>query len=193
MREDSNGQATHFSMKFVWQALADWKTYLQVLNYLRLVIFVIIGMRNVTYRKCSLTIPAYCIALFTPTIINDLGFTAMQAQLMSIPPFACACLSTIVAGIYSDRMNLRGPFVVFGAAVSMIGYVIAYVTTKPGPGYVAAIIAASGVFSTIAVNIAWAGGNAGGDLKRGVSLAIIIGIGNLGGYAAILWPRCVVT
>ena len=186
MREESNGQATHFNAKFLWQALADWKTYLQVLNYMRYAILVIIGMRHVTRRICSLVAPGYCVALFTPTIINDLGFTAVQAQLMSIPPFACSCISTIVVSIYSDKMNSRGPFVVLGAAISMIGYTIAYVTTEPVPGYVAAIIAASGVFSTIAVNIAWAAGNAGGDMKRGVSLAIILGFGNLGGYVVIL-------
>lgn len=84
---------------------------------------------------------------------------------------------------------MRGPFVVLGACVSMIGYIIAYTTSKPGPGYAAAIIAASGVFPTIAVNIAWAGGNAGGDMKRGVVLAMVVGLGNLGGYVALLRPR----
>ena len=83
-------------------------------------------------------------------------------------------------------MNLRGPFVVLGTAVSMIGYIIAYVTSKPGPGYAAAIIAASGVFPTVAVNLAWAGGNAGGAMKRGVVIAMVVGIGNLGGYVALL-------
>jgi hypothetical protein len=29
--DDSKGQASHFSTKFVWQALADWKTYVQAL------------------------------------------------------------------------------------------------------------------------------------------------------------------
>lgn len=67
----------------------------------------------------------------------------------------------------------------------MIGYIIAYVTSKPGPAYAATIIAASGAFPTIAVFIAWAGGNAGGDMKRGVVLGIITGIPNLvGGYVA---------
>ena len=145
-----------------------------------------IGMRNITCRICSLAVPVYSIALFTPTIINDLGFTAAHAQLMSIPPFVCGCISTVAIGIYSDKMNLRGPFVVLGAAVSMIGYIIAYVTSKPGPGYAAAIIAASGVFPTVAVNLAWAGGNAGGAMKRGVVIAMVVGIGNLGGYVALL-------
>ena len=34
LREDSKGQATHFSVQFIRQALADWKTYLQIINYL---------------------------------------------------------------------------------------------------------------------------------------------------------------
>jgi hypothetical protein len=63
----------------------------------------------------------------------------------------------------------------------MIGYILAYVTSKPEFGYASSIIAAVGVYSTIAVVLAWAGGNAGGDLKRGVVLAMVIGMGNLGG------------
>ena len=68
----------------------------------------------------------------------------------------------------------------------MVGYVVAYTTSKPGPGYVAAVIAAAGVYPTIPVMVAWAGGNAGGDMKRGVVLAMVIGIGNLGGCVPVL-------
>jgi len=150
-------------------------------------------MTHVTCRLSSVVVPVYAVALFTPTIINNLGFSAAGAQLLSIPPFVCGCISTVIIGVYSDKMNLRGPFVVVGAGASMIGYIIAYVTSKPGPGYAAAIIAASGVYPTIAVNIAWAGGNAGGDMKRGVVLAMVIGIANLGGYVILLQAELVVT
>ena len=139
-------------------------------------------MARLIHHMHSIVIPLYSIALFTPTIIHDLGYTAARAQLMSVPPFVCGCITTIVIGIYSDKMNLRGPFVVLGAAIAMIGYIVAYTTSKPGPGYAAAIIAASGVLPTTAVILAWAGGNAGGDMKRGVVLAMVTGIGNLGGY-----------
>jgi hypothetical protein len=194
LKEDSFGQATHFNVNFIWQALADWKTYVQILTYLGCVIITLfIDMAYITCQSYSVLIPVYGVALFTPTIINDLGFSAARAQLLSIPPFVCGCISTVIIGIYSDRMNLRGPFVAFGASVSMIGYILAYVTSKPGLGYAAAIIAATGVFPTIAVILAWAGGNAGGDLKRGVVLAMVIGIGNLGGYVAILSSPMVMT
>jgi hypothetical protein len=148
-------------------------------------LYAVVVVARVTYQLYSVLIPVYAVALFTPTIIHNLGFSAARAQLLSIPPFVCGCISTIIIGIYSDKINLRGPFVVLGASVSMVGYIVAYVTSKPGPGYAAAIIAATGVYPTIAVIIAWAGGNAGGDLKRGVVLAMVVGIGNLGGYVAI--------
>lgn len=105
---------------------------------------------------------------------------------MAAPPLLCAGFITVVSGIYSDKVNLRGPFIVFETAVSMIGFIIANITSDPWLGYAAAVIASSGVYSASAVTLAWAGGNAGGDLKRGVVFATVIGIGNLGGYVAAL-------
>jgi len=66
----------------------------------------------------------------------------------------------------------------------MIGYIIAYTTSGPGPGYAAAIIAACGAFPSIAISVAWAGGNAGGNMKRGIVLALVVGLGNVGGICS---------
>jgi hypothetical protein len=63
----------------------------------------------------------------------------------------------------------------------MIGYIIAYTTSQPGPGYHAIVVAASGVFPGVALLLTWAGGNSGGNTKRGVVLALVIRLGNLGG------------
>jgi hypothetical protein len=63
----------------------------------------------------------------------------------------------------------------------MIGFIMAYTTSEPGPGYVATFFAACGAYPNVALLLAWAGGNAGGNLKRGVVLALVIGLGNLGG------------
>ena len=82
---------------------------------------------------------------------------------------------------FSDRENLRGPFLVLCSTISMIGYLIAYNTNHPGPSYLATVFAASGAYPNIALLLAWAGGNAGGNMKRGIVLAIVIGLGNLGG------------
>jgi hypothetical protein len=132
----------------------------------------------------SVLIPVYAIALFTPTIIKELGYSASNAQLLTIPPFTAGCFATIAISICSDKYKLRGPFVVGCCMTALVGYIILDTQAKPSVAYFGAVLAAMGVFPTIAVLLAWAGGNAGGTLKRGVVLAMVIGIGNLGGICS---------
>ncbi len=86
-----------------------------------------------------------------------------------------------MVGTYSDKLNARGSFILLGDVVSLIGYVMAYMASSPGVGYVAAIIAASGVYPTLPIILSWAGGNAGGDVKRAIVFAMVVGFGNFGG------------
>ncbi|KAJ7899091.1 major facilitator superfamily domain-containing protein [Mycena leptocephala] len=181
LKEDAQDLATHYDRKFVWQAMRDYKTYVQIAIYM--------GSHS-RVRDCSkkaFSIPARAlntVQLFTPTIIQELGFTAAQAQLLTIPPFACGCVATIAVGLYSDKYNLRGPFIIGSCLVALVGYIILYVTKSPGAGYAGAVLAAVGVYPTIAVDLAWAGSIAGGDTRRGVVIAMVIGLGNLGGICS---------
>ncbi|KAG1866133.1 MFS general substrate transporter [Suillus subluteus] len=166
LKQDSNHLSSRFDTQFIWQAIKDYKAYVQIIIYL------------------GLLVPGYAIALFSPTIINELGYSAANAQLLSVPPFVAGCIVTIIFGIYSDKYNLRGPFIIGGALVSLVGYILLYCSVQAGPSYVGACLAAAGDYPTVAVALAWAGSNAGGDLKRGVVLAMVIGFGNLGGICS---------
>jgi MFS family permease len=166
LKADAKATAQHFDRKFIWQAFTDYKTYIQIQIYM------------------GLLIPVYGISLFLPTIIQQLGFSAARAQLLTVPPFVAGCACTIIVGFLSDRYKKRGLFIIGGCLVSLVGYIVLYTQSKPGPGYFGGVLAAMGVFPTIAVALAWSGGNAGGDVKRGVVLAMVIGIGNLGGICS---------
>lgn len=73
LKDDCLGLATHYDNKFVWQAMTDYNTYIQMGIY--------IGMYGIQYKSNYLTkgffkgflIPLYAIALFAPTIVKDLG------------------------------------------------------------------------------------------------------------------------
>ena len=84
-------------------------------------------------------------------------------------------------GVLSDRFQARGPFVWLGSATALVGYIILFTTKSAGVGYAGTVIAGCGVFPSIALALAWAGGNAGGDVKKAVVIAMVIGVGNLGG------------
>lgn len=150
--------------------------------YLHGVLLVSLFLIDEAESFLRLLVPVYAIALFTPTIINELGYSTTHAQLLSAPPFLAGCFATILVGVYSDKYQIRGPFIIGGACVSIVGYILLYCDGPAGMSYTGACLAAIGVYPTIAVDLAWAGSNAGGDLKRGVVIAMVIGLGNLGGY-----------
>lgn len=166
LREDTQGQSRHFDKKFVWQAATDYKTYLQMGIYLGLLTTV------------------YAIALFIPTIINELGYSAARAQLLTIPVFVAGCLTTVLFGWLSDKYVIRGPFIIGSCLLSLIGFIILYTTKTPGASYVGAVFAAMGAYPTIAIDVAWAGSAVGGDIQKGVALAMVVGTGNLGGVCS---------
>jgi len=81
----------------------------------------------------SVLIPVYAFSLFLPTIINDLGYQAAQAQLLSTPPYIAGCICTVIIGIISDKYKSRGPFVCLSTTVGIIGYSILYGTSLKQP------------------------------------------------------------
>ncbi|KAM5541464.1 hypothetical protein V8D89_005018 [Ganoderma adspersum] len=166
IRNDTTGLSKVFKWKFLWQALRDPHTYLMIGVFL----FVLI--------------PAYSFSLFLPTIIAELGFSSSTAQLLSVPPNAIGCVLTILSGILSDRVRARGPFVLAGSLTALVGYVVLFATKSAGAGYAGTMVAACGLFPAVALALVWAGGNAGGDVKKAVVIAMVIGVGNLGGVAS---------
>jgi len=159
--------ASNYERRFVIQALKDYKTYIQVAIYM------------------GTLIPVYVVSLFLPTIVKELGFSNANAQLLTIPPFAVGCAFTIGVGILSDKYKMRGPIIICCALVGLVGYIVLYFEqTRASGGYVGTFLVTIGAFPNVAVMLAWAGGNAGGAVKRGVALALVIGLGNLGGICS---------
>jgi len=124
----------------------------------------------------------YSIALFLPSIIKSLGFTGPQAQLLTVPVNFFAALYTIATGAISDRTGYRGPWVVFNSVLAVIGYALAFASNgAPALGYAGAAVAAAGSYASASVLPAWTASNAGGEVKRGIAIAMGIGCSSLGG------------
>ncbi|KAJ3899635.1 major facilitator superfamily domain-containing protein [Lentinula edodes] len=70
---------------------------------------------------CSGTI-LYGLAYFSPSIIQSLGYTAANAQLMSVPPFAVACVVSVIASFISDRYRCRGIVSIVSVIFCAIGF-----------------------------------------------------------------------
>ncbi|RDW91011.1 hypothetical protein BP5796_02176 [Coleophoma crateriformis] len=160
---DHNGLSNDFDMKFVFQALKDWKIYVHM--------FIFLGIFT----------PLYSIALFLPTIVSKLGYSNNAAQLMTVPPYVLACFITIFISWLADRARQRAIFMIGMEFCAIVGFILLISTDKPHIQYAGVFFAASGIYSLVPLATAWNANNIGGNLKRGVGLAMQVGMGNLGG------------
>ena len=55
--------------------------------------------------------------------------TNAQASLYSVPPYAVGFVTTIITALFSDRLSIRGPVIMFWMAIAMIGYAVSITST----------------------------------------------------------------
>ncbi|KIM44467.1 hypothetical protein M413DRAFT_353864 [Hebeloma cylindrosporum] len=153
----------HFKMKYIIMALKDWKTWL--------------GM--VVYMGCDM--PLYAFSLFLPSIINQLGFTATPANLLTVPVYAFACIITCGVGFLADRWGRRGYLNIGFLCLGAGGYIILIASRNAALSYFAVYMATCGIYPVISNTISWVSNNVEGSYKRSVSLAMVISFGNING------------
>ncbi|KAF1941294.1 MFS transporter [Clathrospora elynae] len=132
----------------------------------------------------TMSLPLYTLSLFLPTIIKDMGYTAAQSQLLTIPPYAVATMFTIFWAIASERYARRAFFIIFTSSLAIIGYIILLANKNPkahpGVSYVGTFFAAVGIYPSVALVLSWPAINVSGQTKRATGNAMQISIGNLG-------------
>lgn len=124
-------------------------------------------------------------AYFTPTIVKTLGYSVVQTQLHSVPPFAAAFGLALSIAYLSDRTRLRLPFILFSQALLITGLAI----LMAGPRrfsvqYAGICLTSMGAFSSGAVIVCWYLMNLQGHKQRSVGSAWVISFGNTGGILA---------
>ncbi|XXH04465.1 hypothetical protein Hte_010881 [Hypoxylon texense] len=163
---DSGPLSSEFNIKYIWQALVDWKIYIHML----------ICMAGFC--------PVYSFSLFLPTIIKNMGYSANNAQLMSVPPYVFACMFTIGGSWLADRRRQRGVFLLGFQLVAILGVTLLAASENTTIQYTGTVFAAVGIYPQIPLGLAWNGNNIGGSLKRATGIAMQVMGGNCGGVIA---------
>ena len=128
----------------------------------------------------TMSLPLYTLSLFLPSIIKDLGYSAAQAQLLTVPPYAFAFTTTMTMAVLSEKYKRRAPFIIGSSSFAIIGYILLLSDPRPGPSYVGTFFAAGGIYPAVALVLAWPANNVSGQTKRAVAGGLQISIGNLG-------------
>jgi MFS transporter, ACS family, D-galactonate transporter len=76
------------------------------------------------------------VAFLVVFFVTNFGYTAAKANNLANWYWITNALALLAAGLLSDRLRVRKPFMLLGAIVSLIGVaLLASVTTDPGTGY----------------------------------------------------------
>jgi predicted MFS family arabinose efflux permease len=102
LKRDRSSLTDEFDMKSFWAALKDWKIWVHML--------ITIGVYT----------PLYSYSLFLLTIIRSLGYKNNTAQLLTVLPYAVACVFCIGAGYLADKYKTRGVFMIFFMCMSKV-------------------------------------------------------------------------
>ncbi|KIK70108.1 hypothetical protein GYMLUDRAFT_187714 [Collybiopsis luxurians FD-317 M1] len=181
----SVGEEEKFELKYVYQAFTDWQVWIHILIYM------------------SLIGPLYGITLFLPTIISDFGkFSTAISQLLTVPPYIFATTVLGIFAYYSDKIMMRSPFIYASNILCLIGFALNIADISSGWHYAGTDFKfssqnlpthppVSGTFLIVAGSyagfpgvVAWLSNNLSGQYKRGVGMALHIGIGNFSGAIA---------
>ncbi|KAK8098179.1 uncharacterized protein PG998_013665 [Apiospora kogelbergensis] len=131
------------------------------------------------------TVTAYSMSLFLPTILNEVGWDAVQVQLHTIPVWAVSFVVAVMVAWISDRLQHRSLFVVGLSIPPVVGYAI-LLRQELMPRkvqYAATFLIVLGTITTPIV-FAWLLNNLRGHWHRAVGSALINSIGNFGGVVA---------
>ncbi|PCH41172.1 MFS general substrate transporter [Wolfiporia cocos MD-104 SS10] len=134
----------------------------------------------------GMIVPAYGYAYFAPSIIQGLGHSSVQTQLLSVPPWACAFALAMIVAAVSDWARHRFLFALIPAFIALAGFAILLsVHDNKHVQYGALFLAAAGTYSSMPIGICWFNTNLAGHHRRAVGSAWQIGFGNIGGIIAV--------
>jgi len=139
------------------------------------------------FMYLGLIVPAYGYAYFSPQIVKNLGYTTIETQLRSVPPWACAFALAMLTATFSDLVRHRFLFVMIPISISMAGFItlfkiygLKHIHTQ----YAALFLCAAGTYSAMPIIICWFACNLGSHARRAVGTGFQVGFGNIGGIIA---------
>lgn len=169
--------------KHILAGLSDWKVWAAVVifwgntcgvyGYVFLLTFVF-QPTNVSKRFTATV----------PTVIEELGYSAANAQLLTIPIYVFAAILTLCFAWGSDYLRVRSWFIIAGYATASVGFIAQLAIPHPKyPGLTYGFLfpVAGGLYCPFIALVSWIANSLAPSSKRAVGMALLISVGNMGG------------
>jgi cyanate permease len=162
--------STRVSWRQVRCVFIDWRIYLYAL--------IAVG-DNAVIR---------CLVTFLPSLVEAMGYSRTTAHLMTAPPYAVACICSLLVGYSSSRRNEHGYHLAFCLTVGLLGFILLLTLFDQGKVtiYITTTIGFCGSISALSLILSWLTNNVGGHTKRAMAISFVIGIAQIGGIVTPL-------
>ncbi|KAK8873376.1 major facilitator superfamily transporter [Apiospora arundinis] len=159
--EGSKGEGKGVSWEDAKATIMDWRLYGHYAIYF------------------AVSLPFSSLSLFVPSITQGLGYKDLEAQLMSVPPYAAAYVSQILVSWSADHFNRRGYHCAGAAFVGAIAFLVSAVLPPDNYGgrYATLIIGSAGAFACVPPMLGWLSSNIWTTASTGLAIAINVSIG----------------
>ncbi|TKA60620.1 hypothetical protein B0A49_12777 [Cryomyces minteri] len=163
-----DGDVSHEEFSWFWvrRAVFNWNTIL-----LSLLFF-------------SIITPIYSFSLFLPTIIKALGYTRVTAQLFTVPPNVGGFCMVLITGWLSDKYRCRGPFMLIGVTMAIVGYIMLIATNRHLVNYGGTFLVAGGIFPCSPLVMGWLANNLAPHYVRATGTGFQIMVANMAAFIA---------
>ncbi|KAI1184841.1 MFS general substrate transporter [Nemania serpens] len=159
--DGSKGSAAGLTWKDAKETLTDWRLYGHYAIYF------------------AVSLPFSSLSLFTPSIVSGLGYKDLQAQLLTVPPWAIAYVISILNSWSGDHFNARGLHCAGAATVGAAGFLASALLppTAYASRYGTLIVGTSGAFACIPPMLGWLTSNMWSTASIGLAVALNVSIG----------------
>ncbi|KAL5530811.1 hypothetical protein ACEPAF_7069 [Sanghuangporus sanghuang] len=121
------------------------------------------------------------LALFLPTIVNQLGYTSTMTQLVSVGPYAAGFAVTIVSSYLSDRYQRRSVSAAVNSVITMTGFIVFLRSNSKAVSYGSLFLSVSGTYALPPQLSAWLSNNSEPHYRRATAVALGFVGANSGG------------
>ncbi|KAH8882022.1 MFS general substrate transporter [Thozetella sp. PMI_491] len=133
------------------------------------------------FNICA-SVPNTAFSVFLPLVVQGLGYSSLEANLMSVPPYICGAVGLYLFAVSSDRFRERGYHITIGIFIMIIGLIIMVSVHANGPKYAGLCIFLFGGYIYAPLTVAWLAGNTPEPGKR----ALVLGVNGWGNLAGVI-------
>ncbi len=113
-----------------------------------------------------------------------MGYNSLEAQYLTIPVYILGGICFLGVAFLSDRLCIRGPFLLLANVFGIIGYILILCPTSNGVKFFGTFLCAIAVYNGPGLNLAWLNVNVAPHYRRAAAIGLQQTMGNTAGIVA---------